>query len=179
MPIWAWSLNSTGIVKNTVFKTHPYSHTKRETDQLLRNLLIFKYLICARHYSKMFLWINTINHPFERKLLFFFQVFSFFFPSPQHEVVPGPGIKPLPQQWQRWILNPLSHHGNPERCLLLLILFHRWEKIRKNKVKKIFSPCQPGIKPIYHSSDPSCCRDNVGSLTHWATRKLPEIVLSK
>ena len=64
--------------ENTVFKTHPYSHTKRETDQLLRNLLIFKYLICARHYSKMFLWINTINHPFERKLLFFFQVFSFF-----------------------------------------------------------------------------------------------------
>ena len=25
----------------------------------------------------------------------------------------GPGIKPVPQQWQCWILNPLSHQGTP------------------------------------------------------------------
>ena len=26
---------------------------------------------------------------------------------------------------------------------------------------------------LHHSSNPSCCSDNAGSLTHWATRELP------
>ena len=28
-----------------------------------------------------------------------------------HQQFPRPGIEPTPQQWQRWILNPLSHQG--------------------------------------------------------------------
>ena len=31
----------------------------------------------------------------------------FFWPRPQHMEVPGPGIEPVPQQWQCWILSPL------------------------------------------------------------------------
>ena len=41
--------------------------------------------------------------------LFFF----FFWQCPQHVKVPRPGIKPVPQHWQHWILNPLSHQGTP------------------------------------------------------------------
>ena len=46
--------------------------------------------------------------------------FSYFFwPHPQHAEVPGPGIKPVPQQqpellqWQCQILNLLNHTGTP------------------------------------------------------------------
>ena len=41
----------------------------------------------------------------------------FFWPRPWHTEVPGPGIEPAPWQrpkplqWQRWILNLLSHMG--------------------------------------------------------------------
>lgn len=41
--------------------------------------------------------------------------FFFFWLSSQHAQVPGPGIKPglqqrpEPQQWEHWLLNPLSH----------------------------------------------------------------------
>ena len=50
--------------------------------------------------------------------LFFF--FFFFLPCLQHAEVPGPGIKPMPQQqpkplqWQHEILSPLCHKGTPE-----------------------------------------------------------------
>ena len=46
-----------------------------------------------------------------------FIYYYYFQPHPKHVEVPGPGIKPAPQQqcepqqWQRWILNPLSHKG--------------------------------------------------------------------
>ena len=42
-----------------------------------------------------------------------FFLFLFFGLCLQHVAVPGPGIKPMPQQWQHWILNPLSHLGIP------------------------------------------------------------------
>ena len=42
------------------------------------------------------------------------EVLNHFFWSPsQHVGIAGPGIEPMPQQWQRWILNPLSHQGTP------------------------------------------------------------------
>ena len=46
------------------------------------------------------------------KLLYLFVYL--FWPSPQHVEVPGPEIKPKLQQWQHWILNPLSHQGTPK-----------------------------------------------------------------
>ena len=51
-------------------------------------------------------------------LLLFFG-FVFVLPSPQHMDVPGSGIqpepqlRPNPQSWQHWILNPLSRQGTP------------------------------------------------------------------
>ena len=46
-------------------------------------------------------------------------MYLFFRPCAQHVEVPGPGIKPVPQQqpkllyWQCWILNPLCPKGTP------------------------------------------------------------------
>ena len=36
-----------------------------------------------------------------------------FWPCPRHAGVSRPAIKPMAQQWQHWILNPLSHQGTP------------------------------------------------------------------
>lgn len=32
---------------------------------------------------------------------------------PRYAEVPGPRIEPIPQQWQHWTINPLSHQGTP------------------------------------------------------------------
>ena len=51
----------------------------------------------------------------------------FFQPCLWHMEAPGPGIKPMPQQWpkqlqwQHWIFNPLHHKRTPFRRLLLLL----------------------------------------------------------
>ena len=51
--------------------------------------------------------------------------FFFFLPRPWHVEVPGPGIKPLPQQWpkplqrQCQILDPLSSQDTPSFCFVL------------------------------------------------------------
>ena len=37
--------------------------------------------------------------------------------------VPGPGIKPTPQQGQRQSLNPLRHQGTSFFCFLLFFFF--------------------------------------------------------
>ena len=50
-------------------------------------------------------------HSFLLKKLWGFFFFFFFWLYPQHTKVPGPGIRPMPQQWQCQILNPLSHQG--------------------------------------------------------------------
>ena len=50
-----------------------------------------------------------------RSILFFLQLLQFysfiFLPHLRHVGLPGPWIEPVPQQWQHWILNPLSHKG--------------------------------------------------------------------
>ena len=56
--------------------------------------------------------------------------FFFFWPCPQHTEVPRSGAELLPQQgpksqqWQCWILNPLSHQGTPCIYFLNFILFY-------------------------------------------------------
>ena len=54
---------------------------------------------------------------FCHKKFFFF--FFFFWLHPWHAEVPRPGIKPLPQQQQCQIFNPLSHKGTPETFFFL------------------------------------------------------------
>ena len=60
-------------------------------------------------------------------LLFFFGLFGC---APWHEEVPGPGIKPAPQQqlaWlqrQCWILNALCHKRTPSLCLFFFKKFY-------------------------------------------------------
>ena len=39
--------------------------------------------------------------------------FFLFWTHPWHTEVPGPGIKPEPQQWKHQVLNPLHHQGTP------------------------------------------------------------------
>ena len=46
------------------------------------------------------------------RVFFFFVLFCFWL-CPWHEEVPRPGTEPEPQEWQCWILNPLSHQGIP------------------------------------------------------------------
>ena len=48
-----------------------------------------------------------------RILLWFGVILHFFWLYPQHVEVLRPGIKPKPQQWQCWILNPLNHQETP------------------------------------------------------------------
>ena len=45
--------------------------------------------------------------------------FFFFHTYPWQAEVPGPGIEPVPHQWQHRILNPLHHQGTPR-------LLHSW-----------------------------------------------------
>ena len=45
--------------------------------------------------------------------IFCMQFFIYFCPLPLHAEVSWPGIKPVPQQWQCWILNLLCHEGTP------------------------------------------------------------------
>ena len=45
--------------------------------------------------------------------------FSFVWPCPWHAEVSRPGIKPMPQQQQCRILNPLSHQGIPMFTFLI------------------------------------------------------------
>ena len=45
--------------------------------------------------------------------LSFICLFVYFWPCPRHAESPGPGIKPMPQQWQCQILNSLRHQGTP------------------------------------------------------------------
>ena len=52
------------------------------------------------------------------------------------------------------ILNPLSHNGDSPN-LFIFVYFH------------------------FLADDPSCCRDNVGTLTHWATREFPSLFLDR
>ena len=48
-------------------------------------------------------WLKEITKYLShlRTVMFFF----FFWLCPGHAEVPGPGTEPVPQQWQRWILN--------------------------------------------------------------------------
>ena len=46
----------------------------------------------------------------------------------QHAEVSGPGIESMPQQWQCWLLNLLSHQGTPLHVLfdkIFLFIFFR------------------------------------------------------
>ena len=45
--------------------------------------------------------------------------FFFFWLHSWHAEVPGSGIKPMPQQWQHWILNLLGHQGTPIHAFCL------------------------------------------------------------
>ena len=51
-------------------------------------------------------------------LKFFIFILHFLLPTVQARV-PGPGLKPITQQWHHRILNPLSHQGSPTLLVLL------------------------------------------------------------
>ena len=63
-------------------------------------------------------------------LLFVYFVFVFFWPCSEHMEVPKPGIKPIPQQWQHWILNPLSHQRTPSLSLLYILLQYHYKWVQ-------------------------------------------------
>ena len=77
-----------------------------------------------------------------------FRVLVFVFSPPlKHAEVPRPGIEPEPQQWQCWILNPLSHQGTPSLSFPLYLTLPRevwslltnkfcWFVLDKSRVKK-------------------------------------------
>ena len=94
----------------------PLRHREAEIDQALR-------LWAWRHFQGNAMQgleeeekFHTIQS-LQLRLLFLF--LFLFWPHPWHVEVLWPGIKrapqqwPKPQQWQHWILSPLSHQGIP------------------------------------------------------------------
>ena len=84
---------------------------------------------------------------------------------PWPEEVPRPEIKPMSQQWQCWILNPLSHQGAPSSVLL----DPAWQPLNFVSVLNLFTlsvviewldlnlpSCLISICPIYCISPGSC-----------------------
>ena len=80
-------------------------------------------------------WINLAIVLFHLWFFVFVCFVGFFcvwggggWPCPRHAEVPGPGIKPTPQQWlepQQWqcqIPNPLNHQGTPCFKFVLIIM---------------------------------------------------------
>ena len=61
------------------------------------------------------------------RIAFLFVCLFVFQPHQKQSEVPGPGIQPVlqqwpkPQQWQHWILNPLSHQQTPYFRIVLFL----------------------------------------------------------
>ena len=76
-----------------------------------------------------------------------------------------PGIKPMPQQWQHWILNQLSHQGIPP---LLFFFFNLLNFFLAVPTHSMWNFLGQGLN-LRHSSNLSLYNDSARFLTHWAT----------
>ena len=76
------------------------------------------------------IFLTSVLSAYLLRVYFCFGMVWFFGCTPWHVEVPGLGIELIPQQWQYWILNPLSHKRIPKSfffvfffvCFLFFIL---------------------------------------------------------
>ena len=99
----------------------------------------------------------------------------------KHTEVPRSGIEPAPQQWQRWILNPLCHQGTPykhiSKCFTHINSYERHYCYshfadRKTEVYRGWTTCQ--IPPVSKWQNSSWTPEKTFSTSDnlWPIRKL-------
>ena len=69
------------------------------------------------------IFLTSVLSAYLLRVYFCFGLVWFFGCTPWHVEVPGLGIELIPQQWQYWILNPLSHKRIPKSFFLFSFLF--------------------------------------------------------
>ena len=107
--------------------------------------------------------------------------FFFFWTCLQHAEVPGPRIKPAPQQqpeplkWQCWLLNQLHHKRTPQSCCFDLYLWYIYFYFSLSESQELLLiPSSSGFKPkdtiVLHLPGPL--------LLHWGKRQESRIIHS-